>query len=83
MIFRHRLLFQHRLSATLSVYITSIITFIIVIMIILPDFSPRDITAPSGPGTPHFRGFTITLKTHQIRQRHDWTSDQPDAETST
>ena len=24
-------------------------------------------TAPSYPGSPHYRGFTITLKTHHIR----------------
>jgi len=23
---------------------------------------PHDVTAPSGPGPPHYRGFTITLK---------------------
>jgi hypothetical protein len=39
-------------------------------------------TAPSGPGPPHYRGFTIT-HTH-TRQSIGllWTSDQPDAETS-
>ena len=31
-------------------------------------------TAPSGPWPPHYQGFTIALL---------WTSDQPDAETST
>ena len=35
-------------------------------------------TAPAGPGPPHYRGFTI-----KVRQRTLWTSDQPDAETST
>jgi hypothetical protein len=29
--------------------------------------------APSGPWSPHYRGFTITFL---------WTNDQPDAETS-
>jgi hypothetical protein len=27
-----------------------------------PTFSPHGATAPSGPGRPHFRGFTITLR---------------------
>jgi hypothetical protein len=40
-------------------------------------------TAPSGPGLPHYRGFTIT----HTRARHQvgllWTSDQPDVKTST
>ena len=26
------------------------------------DHSPHGITAPSGPGPPHYRGFTITLR---------------------
>ena len=25
-------------------------------------FSPHDATAPSGPGRPYYRGFTITLR---------------------
>jgi len=37
-------------------------------------------TAHSGPGPPHYRGFTIT-HTHPIRLL--WTGDQPEAETST
>ena len=40
-------------------------------------------TTPSGPGPPHFRGFTIILRhtTHSIGLL--WTSEQPDAGTST
>jgi hypothetical protein len=41
-------------------------------------------TAPSGPEPPHYRGFTIT---HFLDTPHSvgllWTSDKPDAETST
>jgi hypothetical protein len=51
--------------------------------IIFPSTFFLGATAPSGPGPPHYRGFTIT-------QRHTphsvgllWTSDQPVAETST
>jgi hypothetical protein len=36
-------------------------------------------TCPSGPGSPHFWDFTITR--HSVGPL--WTSDQPDAETST
>jgi hypothetical protein len=43
-------------------------------------FSSIGATAPTGPGPPHYRGFTITL-THTTGLI--WTSDQPDAETST
>ena len=45
-------------------------------------FSPHGATAPSGPELPHFQGFTITL-THNTLGRLLWTSDQPEAETST
>jgi hypothetical protein len=39
-------------------------------------------TAPSGSGTPHYRGFTIIPYTaHSVGLL--WTSDQPDAKTST
>ena len=37
---------------------------------------------PSGPGPHRYRGFTITLR-HATLGRLLWTSDQPDAETST
>jgi hypothetical protein len=37
---------------------------------------------PSGPGSPHYRGFTITLR-HTILGRTVWGNDQSDAETST
>ena len=40
------------------------------------------VTAPSGPGPPRNRGFTITLR-HNTLGGLLWTSDQPDAETST
>jgi hypothetical protein len=40
-------------------------------------------TAPSGPGHPHYRGFTITLRHTPHSVGILWTSDQPDAETST
>ena len=40
---------------------------------------PNSVRAPSGPGPPHCRSFTITL--HSVRLL--WTGDQPDAETST
>jgi len=36
-------------------------------------------TTPSGPGLPHYRGFTITLRHTTLF----WTSDQSEAETST
>jgi hypothetical protein len=39
-------------------------------------------TAPSGPGPPHCRVFTITLR-HTTLVRLLWTSDQPYAESST
>jgi len=38
-------------------------------------------TASSGPGPPHFRGFTITLR-HTTIGRTLWMSDQLDTETS-
>jgi hypothetical protein len=44
-------------------------------------FSFHDATAPSGPGSPHYRGFTTILR-HTARGR-TVTSDQPDVETST
>jgi len=40
-----------------------------------------DPTAPSGPGTPHYRGFTITFK--HILTGLPWTNDRIVAETST
>ena len=47
----------------------------------------RGATAPSEPGPPHYRGFTITLSDTHTHTRHSvgllWASDQPDAETST
>jgi len=41
----------------------------------------HDATAPSGTRPPYYRGFTITDTPHSARFL--WTSDQPDAETST
>jgi hypothetical protein len=38
-------------------------------------------TVPSGPRSPHYRGFTITDTPQSVGLL--WTSDQPDAETST
>jgi hypothetical protein len=38
-------------------------------------------TAPSGPGPPHYPGFTITFR-HTRSVGLLWTSDQPDADTS-
>jgi hypothetical protein len=38
---------------------------------------------PSGPGPPHYRGFTITLGHTPHSVGLLWTSDQPDTETST
>ena len=44
-------------------------------------FCFRGMTAPSGPGPPHYRGFTITQTyTHSVGLL--WICDQPDAETS-
>jgi hypothetical protein len=40
-------------------------------------------TAPSGPGPPHYRGFMTTLSDTPHSVRLLWTSDQPDAQTST
>jgi hypothetical protein len=40
-------------------------------------------TAPSGPGPPHYRGFMIILRHTPQSVGLLWTSDQPDAETST
>jgi hypothetical protein len=37
----------------------------------------------SGPGPPHYRGFTITLRHTPHSVGLLWASDQPDAETST
>jgi hypothetical protein len=42
---------------------------------------PHGAAAPSGPGPPHYRGFTITLR-HTALGRTPWTSYHPDAETS-
>jgi hypothetical protein len=39
--------------------------------------------APSGPGPPHYRGFTITLNDALHSVGLLWASDQPDTETST
>jgi hypothetical protein len=45
-------------------------------------FFPHGTTAPSGPGLPHYRSFTITLRhTHAVGLL--WTSDQPVAGVST
>jgi hypothetical protein len=41
---------------------------------------PQGATDPSGPGHPHYRGFTMT---HTSSVGVIWTSDKPDAETST
>jgi len=43
---------------------------------------PHDTTAARGPGFLHYPGFIITLR-HTTLGRIPWTSDQPDAETST
>jgi hypothetical protein len=40
-------------------------------------------TAPSGPGTPHYRGFTITRLDTPHSVGLLWTSDESDAETPT
>jgi hypothetical protein len=45
-------------------------------------FFAQGATAPSGPGPPHYRGFT-TMLTHTTLSRTPLPSDQPDAETST
>ena len=39
------------------------------------SFSPQGATAPSGPGPPHYRGFTITDTPQSVGLL--WTSDQP------
>ena len=39
-------------------------------------------TAPSGPGPPHYQGFTITLR-HTTLGRILWMNDQPDENVST
>jgi hypothetical protein len=44
-------------------------------------FFPRGATAPSGPGPPNYRGFTITDTSRSVGLL--WTSHQPDAEIST
>jgi hypothetical protein len=41
------------------------------------------LTAPSGPGPSHYRGFTITLRDTPHSVGLLWMGDQPDAETST
>jgi hypothetical protein len=48
----------------------------------LPLPPPLGVRAPSGPGPPHYPGLTITLR-HAILARLLWTSDQPEAKTST
>jgi len=40
-------------------------------------------TAPSGPGPPHYRNFTIKLKTHENWAELPCMNDQLDARTST
>ena len=45
-------------------------------------FGTKPPPPPSGPGTPHSRGFSISHDTPQSLGRL-WTSDQPVAETST
>ena len=50
------------------------------LLIYLPFF--HGATAPSRPGPPHYRGFTITLR-HTTLGRTPWTTDRPIAETST
>jgi hypothetical protein len=47
------------------------------------QFFPRGAADLSGPGPPHYRGFTITLRHTPQSVGLLWTSDQPDAETST
>jgi len=44
------------------------------------DLFPHDVLSTIGPGPPHYWGFTITLR-HSVGPL--WTSDQPDADTST
>jgi len=46
-------------------------------------FFPHGATVPSGPGLPHYQGYTITLRhaTHSLGIV--WTGFQPDAENST
>jgi hypothetical protein len=43
--------------------------------------SPRGTTAPSGPGPPYYRGFTMTLKTHHTRQYSSGTVMSPKLRT--
>jgi hypothetical protein len=52
------------------------------LQLLLLFFFYRDTTAPSGPRSPYCRGFTITLR-HTNSVGLLWTSDLPDAETST
>jgi hypothetical protein len=52
------------------------------VVIVNISFSFNGTTAHSGPGRPHYRGFTITPDTsHPVGLL--WTSDQPDIETFT
>lgn len=41
---------------------------------------PHGAIDPNGPGPPHYRGLTITLR-HTTDGRILWTSDHPTAET--
>jgi hypothetical protein len=50
---------------------------------IISYFFSNGATPPSGPGPPRYRGFTITLRHTPHSVGLLWTSDQPDAETST
>ena len=46
--------------------------------------TPTGATAPSGPGPPHYPGFTITLRhTHTHSVRLPWKRYRAVAETST
>jgi hypothetical protein len=48
----------------------------------ISDFFFHGAAAPSGPGPPHYRGFTITLRHTPHSVGLLWMSDQPVTEAS-
>jgi hypothetical protein len=47
------------------------------------SFPPHGASTPRGPGTSHYRGFTMTHNDASLSVGLLWTSDQPVAETFT
>ena len=58
---------EGRSSSVVKVCISGLRRIAVSRAIIPPTSPPHGTTAPSGAGPPHYRGFTIILKTHHTR----------------